>query len=191
MNSEDDQGGFLRQQYWIKPLSFALIAVGTLSRLAPLTDPHGRLLRQFMTEDGYLMQTVARNFALGHGLSVSDGTVQTNGVQPLATFLFAVFHYLAGGDKIGGIAGVMVFSVLVSLAATAFLYALARKLLGGHPDGQPLAMLVACLWFASPTIVKHSMNGLETGLYFLLSLATLNFCLQNSLRTIQNSIFDR
>jgi hypothetical protein len=35
-------------------------------------------------------------------------------------------------------------------------------------------MLVAGLWFASPTIVKHSMNGLETGLYFLASLATLN-----------------
>ena len=35
-------------------------------------------------------------------------------------------------------------------------------------------MLVAGLWFASPTIVNHSMNGLETGLYFLVSLATLN-----------------
>jgi len=170
----ENQEGFLRQQKWIKPLSVVLIAVGTLSRLAPLTDPHGRLLRQFMTEDGYLMQTVARNLALGHGLSVSEGTIATNGVQPLATFLFAFFHYLVGGDKAGGIAGVTVFSALVSLAAAAFFYVLARKLLKGHPDGQPLAVLVGSLWFASPTIVRHSMNGLETGLYFLVSLATLN-----------------
>ncbi len=173
-DSQEGQEGFLRRQKWIRPLSAGLIAVGTLSRLAPLTEPHGRLLRQFMTEDGYLMQTVARNLALGHGLSVSDGTIATNGVQPLATFLFSFFYYLSGGDKSGGIAGVMVFSALVSFAAAAFLYALVRKLLKKHPDGQALAMLVAGLWFASPTIVKHSMNGLETGLYFLVTLATLN-----------------
>ena len=62
----------------------------------------------------------------------------------------------------------------MSSAAAAFLYAMARRLLKGHPDGHPLAMIVASLWFASPTIVSHSMNGLETGLYFLVSLATLN-----------------
>ena len=105
-----DKVGFLNRQRWVRPSCAVLIAVGTLSRLAPLTSPHGRLLRQFMTEDGYLMQTVARNLALGHGLSVSDGTIATNGVQPLATFLFAFFHYLAAGDKVGGIAGVTVFS---------------------------------------------------------------------------------
>ena len=116
-----------------------------------------------MTEDGYLMQTIARNIALGHGLSVSDGTIQTNGTQPLAAFIFAFFHYLAGGDKIAGIAGVTVFSAPVSLAAAWFLYSLAKKVLKGHPDGQPLAFLVAGFWFVSPTIVKHSMNGLETG----------------------------
>jgi hypothetical protein len=151
-----------------------LIVVGTLSRLAALTEPHGRMLRQFMSEDGYLMQTVARNFALGHGLSISNGTVETNGVQPLATLLYSFFYFLSGGNKIGGIAGVELFSTLVSLAAAATLYALTRKWLKGHPDGQALALLVAGLWFASPLIVKHSMNGLETGLYFFISIATLN-----------------
>jgi hypothetical protein len=172
-SSSADDEKIIQGQWWIRPTAAVLIAIGTLSRLAALGPPHGRLLRQFMSEDGYLMQTVARNFALGHGLSVSDGTVATNGVQPLATFLFAIFHYLARGDKTAGIAGVMLFSVLVSLAAAFFLYLLAKKLLERHRDGSLLAMLAAALWFASPTIVKHSMNGLETGVYFLASIATV------------------
>jgi len=170
----EPQEGFLCRQRWVSPLTAALMVVGLVSRLLPLTEPHGRLLRQFMTEDGYLMQGIARNIALGHGLTVSDGTIQTNGTQPLAAFLFAALHYLAGADKILGIAYVEAFSAVVSLAAAWFFYALARKLLRGHPDGRPLAMLVASLWFASPLIVKHSMNGLETGLYLLVSLATLD-----------------
>ena len=115
-----DQREFFGQQKRIRPPYLGVIAVGMLSRLAPLTDPHRRLLQQFITEGGYLMQTIARNLALGHGLSVSDGTIQTNGTQPLATFLFAFFYYLARGDKIGGIAGVMVFSALVILPRLGF-----------------------------------------------------------------------
>jgi hypothetical protein len=173
MDAQDHQNEPLREQRWVKPFSITLLLVGTLSRLAPFTDPNGRMLRQFMTEDGYLMQTIARNFALGHGLSVSDGTIATNGTQPLPAFIFAFFHYLANGNKIGGIAGIAAFSVLVSLASAGLLYSLMKNLLRGQPDGQPLALLIASLWFVSPTIVKHSMNGLETGLYFLTSLAML------------------
>ena len=172
--SRDESKGFLSEQRWVGPLSAILIAVGTLSRLAPLTEPHGRLLRQFMSEDGYLMQIVARNLGAGLGMSVSDGTVQTNGVQPLATFVFSFFYFLSGGDKIGGIAIVTLFSVFVSLAAAYLLYILVRKVLKDFPDERALALLVTALWFASPLIVKHSMNGLETGLYFLITLATLN-----------------
>ncbi len=113
---------------------------------------------------------------LGHraGLSISDGTVQTNGVQPLATYVFSLPYWLSGGDKIAGIAEVELLSVIVSIAAAWFLYLLARKVLRDSPDARPLATLVAALWFASPAIVKHSMNGLETGIYLFVSLATLN-----------------
>ena len=102
---------------WGAPLSIFFIAIGLLSRLAPLTEPHGRLLRQFLAEDGYLMQTISRNIALGHGLSVSDGTIQTNGTQPLATFVFSFFYLVAHGDKIDGIFGAELFSVFISLGS--------------------------------------------------------------------------
>jgi hypothetical protein len=173
MSSPGDKA-VLEHHRWLGLLAAGLVVVGTLSRLAPLADPGGRLLRQFMTEDGYLMQTVARNMAIGLGMSVSEGTIATNGVQPLATFVFSVLHLLSGGDKIGGIAGVTLFSALVSLVAAGLLYSLARKLLSGLADGRALALLVSALWFSSPAIVRHSMNGLETGLYFAIVLATLN-----------------
>jgi hypothetical protein len=173
-NSPKSVAVSLLQRTWLKPLCVGLITIGIASRVAPLFDPHGRLLQQFVSEDGYYMQTVARNLALGHGLAVSDGTVQTNGVQPLATFLFALCHYLAGGDKIGGIAGVTILSLFVSVAATWVFYKLLQKLLANHPDGPALSILTASFWFASPTIVQHSMNGLETGLYLLVSLSTLS-----------------
>src|SRR5262249_10342240 len=67
-----------------------MVAVGLVSRVVPLLNSGGRLLRQFPSEDGYLMLTIARNIALGHGMSVANGTIPTNGTQPLATLLWAL-----------------------------------------------------------------------------------------------------
>ena len=57
----------------------ALLAIGFISRVLPLLDQDGRVIRQFPTEDGYLMLTIARNMALGHGMSTAGGTIPTNG----------------------------------------------------------------------------------------------------------------
>jgi hypothetical protein len=165
---------FLAAEVWLKPLAAALIGIGTVSRLAPLTEPHGRLLKQFMSEDGYLMQTIAHNLGIGLGLTVADGTIQTNGFQPLGVFICSLIYFLVGGDKISGIAGVALFSILVSLVSSRLIYVLLVRVLKGHPEGQVLSLLVATLWFASAVTVKHSMNGLETGLYLLVSIATVS-----------------
>ena len=86
----------------ILAVSLLVVLVGTAARVAPLFDQGGRLFRQFPSEDGYLMLTMARNMALGHGLSVSNGTVATNGTQPAVTALGAVLFVLADGDKRAG-----------------------------------------------------------------------------------------
>ena len=46
-----------------------LLVTGVAARLSPLMDVPGRLFWQFVSEDGYLMQTIARNMALGLGMS--------------------------------------------------------------------------------------------------------------------------
>ncbi len=46
------------------------------------------------------MLTVAQNLAMGHGFTIADGTIRTNGVQPLVTFVWAGVHWLTGGDRL-------------------------------------------------------------------------------------------
>lgn len=162
----------------LKPINWIailLIIIGIASRLSPLFDVEHRIFWQLMTEDGYLMQTIARNMAIGLGMSTAEGTLPTNGVQPLATIIFAALHYIADGSKQLGIIYVTVFSTLVALSATWLLRGLNLVLFKSWHISSNIAFLSAALWFASPLIIKHSMNGLETGLYYLAIIATL-FC---------------
>jgi hypothetical protein len=174
--------GEARQRSQGTILIWVLVLIGLLARLSPLLDYHGRLSWQFMTEDGYLMQTVARNIAIGLGMSTAQGTIPTNGVQPLATLLFAAMHYLAGGDKLLGTALVTVCSTVVAAVAALFLYRAAARVFAPIGNGRELALLAAALWLAAPRILEHSMNGLETGLYYLAIAATLDYYLGLSAR---------
>lgn len=161
----------------LKVLVGLLLLIGILSRISPLFDIQGRLFWQHMTEDGYLMQTIARNMAIGLGMTTAEGSIATNGVQPLATFLFAGLHYIAGGSKVGGIALVTMFSALVAAATLYTSYLLGLKIFSGLRHGRVLALVAAALWFVAPRITAHTMNGLETGLYYLAITATWNYYL--------------
>lgn len=152
----------------------ALVAAGLAARLSPLLDVPGRLFWQFVTEDGYLMQTIARNIALGLGMSTAEGSIPTNGVQPLATLLFAALHALAGGSRAGGIALVTVASTAIAAAAAWFGWRVGARVFAGLRHGRELAALLAALWFVAPHTVANSMNGLETGLYYLAIAFTLD-----------------
>lgn len=151
--------------------SALLVGLGVVSRLAPLADAGGRLLRQFPSEDGYLMLTMARNIALGHGMSIAGGTIPTNGTQPLATYLYAAGFWVVGGDREAGVAVAHVIQLVVGAAAAFLLYRLGRRVFGATPVGDGLAAFTAALWFAAPLTLRHSMNHLETGLYALCVVA--------------------
>ncbi|MEM6973143.1 MAG: hypothetical protein AAF577_10090 [Pseudomonadota bacterium] len=162
------------------PLSlcvFGLLAAGTLFRVLPVFGGAPMLAEFFVTEDGYLMLTVARNMALGLGMTVSDGTIPTNGVQPLATFLFAGAHVVAAGDKMESLIGVHLISAAAALGGAFAVRSFAARVLAPH-DPDPLwPWLAAGLWYVGPLLVLHSMNGLETGIYTLALLITLlQFC---------------
>ena len=152
---------------WVRACVWLLLATGLAARLSPLLDVQGRLYWMFLSEDGYLMQTIARNMALGLGMSTAHGTIPTNGVQPLATFLYAGLHALAGGSKLLAIGYVTVFATAVSAAAAWGLWRLGQSVLRDLPYARDIALLAAVSWFASPAIIAHSMNGLETAVYYL------------------------
>lgn len=148
----------------------ALLVLGVGYRVAPLLDHGDRMLWQWPTEDGYLMMTIARNLALGRGMTIADGAIATNGTQPLTTFVWAALFGAVGGDKRAGVLLVQVWQILASLGAAALIHAIGAMVLRERPWGRSAAALAAGAWFASPVVMDRTMNGLETGTYLLLLL---------------------
>ncbi|MDM8565205.1 hypothetical protein QUF74_06075 [Candidatus Halobeggiatoa sp. HSG11] len=144
-------------------LIIILMLIGGLARLIPLSSQE-RMINS-VSEDGYLMLTIARNMALGHGMSVSDGTIPTNGTQPLTTGLWAVGYWLVDGDKMQGIVFAILMQFIMATLAAIFIWQGGKRLLHNSPNAETIAMLAAATWYASPILVGHTMNGLETGLY--------------------------
>lgn len=166
----------------LRGFPLVLMAIGVATRVAPLFDLHGRNLRQFPTEDGYLMLTIARNLALGRGMSIADGTIPTNGTQPLMSFLYAAGFWLVGGDKAWGVWLAQVMQISIALATAFAAWHFGRRLLAGQPDADGTAALAAALWFASPLAIGNTQNCLETGLYTLALLGLATFLLRLSAR---------
>ena len=155
------------------PVVVVLLVVGTLYRLLPVFLGQPALAEMFLTEDGYLMLTVARSIALGEGMTVAAGTIPTNGVQPLATYLFAVPYMVTGGDKVSSLVGVHLIATGVALLGAIAMKRFAAQVLAPQDDDERWSWLAAALWFTGPLLVLHTMNGLETGLYTLVILVTL------------------
>jgi len=170
---------------WIRRIGLALLAIGGISRILPLFDQAGRLFRQFPTEDGYLMLTIARNIALGNGPSISDGTILTNGTQPLVTLLWAACFWLADGDRYWGVWLMSVCEIAIAFVAAYALVRLTARVLDPWPHRDSLGIFAAGLWFGSPIVVSHSMNALETGLYLLCVIIVAMMILEMSRRSTQ------
>ncbi|HEY9019765.1 MAG TPA: hypothetical protein VIN17_03835 [Paracoccaceae bacterium] len=162
----------MSQSFLIR-LVLILLVLGTLYRILPVFTGQPHLSELFMTEDGYLMLTVARNIAIGLGMSVSEGTIGTNGVQPLATYIFTLPYLMTGGDKVSSLIGIHLISAAVALAGALVLRWLAARALERQDSNPAWPWLVAGLWFTGPLLLRHTMNGLETGLYTFATLLAL------------------
>lgn len=163
-------------------IAASLLLVGFVARVLPFADRGGRLLRQFPTEDGYLMLVIARNIALGRGMSTADGTMPTNGTQPLVTFLWSVCSLAVGNSKAPTVAVILVVQLLLATATAYVIHRLARRILPDTDSARDSAMLAASGWYACSTIVSHTMNCLESGLYVLI-VATIFLVLLGSAAT--------
>ena len=150
----------------------AALAFGLGYRMIPLFGSERTLASFFLTEDGYLMLTVSRNMAIGNGITVSEGTIWTNGFQPLATFLFTLPYLFTGGDKTTSLVGVTLIQIAISVAAAFAIHSFARRVLAPQTNTPAWPLLVTALWFIGPLLLAHSMNGLETGLVTLVVLVT-------------------
>ena len=150
-----------------------LLIFGTLYRLWPIAVGMPSLANFFITEDGYLMLTVARNMAIGNGMSVSDGTIATNGVQPLIAFVFAGAYWLTDGAKEVSLILIHLLHAGIALITALTIRTFAARMLAPRFTEPHWPWMVALLWFLGPLLLRHSMNGLETSLITLVALSTL------------------
>ena len=140
------------------------------------------MLRQWPTEDGYLMLTIARNMALGNGMSTADGELPTNGTQPLATTIWSAVFAAVDADKETGVFIVLCIELMLSLLAAYLLFRIARNVFREIEVDPQWAWLVAGLWYASGNTIHHSMNTLESGLYVTLVMLFVLICQNNLAR---------
>lgn len=173
-----------------KPIRIAftlMIILGVVARAMPMMNVDDRLFKQWVTEDGYLMLTMARNIGIGNGMSIADGQIATNGTQPLVTFIFAGAYWLFQGNKTLGIYFAHVFELIISLATCIELFYFSRDLLADDRKkdatdstarmrdylGEYVPFVAAGYWFISPVYIGHTMNHLETGTYCLMILVSV------------------
>lgn len=158
---------------YLNPVFWTLLLAGTLYRLWPIASGMPDLWTVFLTEDGYLLLTVARNIGIGNGMTVSDGLIASNGVQPLITFLFTLPYWITEGDKVISLIWVQIFQALIAVGGALAVRMLAARLLAPRDISPVWPAAVALLWFLGPVLLRHSMNGLETGLATVLIVTTL------------------
>ena len=141
----------------------ASLTVGILIHVALIARPSELLADRPFRDDGFYGLTVSRNLALGKGLSVSDGEIPTNGIQPVFVFLCSLL-YLVTPDRLEALRLVHGLHLVIHLLGAVSIFSLVRSLTGGRRA----AWIAAALWTCSYNILKESSNALETGLYLLM-----------------------
>ncbi|MFO7627132.1 MAG: hypothetical protein R6V62_07735 [Candidatus Fermentibacteraceae bacterium] len=141
----------------------ASFAVGMLIHVALMVRPSEMLADRPFRDDGFYGLTVSRNLALGKGLSVSDGEIATNGIQPVFVYLCSLL-YLVTPDRYEALRLVHGLHLIVHLLGAVSVFSLVRSLTGGRRA----AWIAAALWACSYNVMKESSNALETGLYLLM-----------------------
>ncbi|MCP4590877.1 MAG: hypothetical protein GY842_09035 [bacterium] len=156
---------------WGRWIPLVLLGIGLALRLGIAWQDHRFLLSEYVwSDDAYLSLSVARNLALGNGMT-SDGTQVTNGFQPLYVFLLVPVFALVSADNL--VLPIHLAGTILALAGTAaagIYYLLARRLFS-----RSAALCVLFFFAVSHYFVVTDVNGLETALYGLTLAATLYY----------------
>src|SRR5262249_40404689 len=115
-------------------------------------------------EDGFYSLSVARNIALGRGVTV-DGVAPTNGFQPLFTFLTVPAFLAAAADRYEAVRLVLALHWVFYVGTAAVLGLVAARLSAdrGPAPKTAISSAPAFLYLANPLVFQAHFNGLETG----------------------------
>ncbi len=156
----------LRRPVVLLPLAITLAAALWMN-----VAPGDQLARTLPTEDAYYVLAVARQAAIGGGIT-ADGEIATNGFQPLWAAINVPLYAAAGGDRIAGLRLSQLLSTLLWLGFVALLALQARALARRHGgNGAIAAAAVLIAVGGSLSVFRLFHNGLETGLALVLLTA--------------------
>ena len=136
-----------------------------------------------LTEDGYLSLSVARNIAIGKGIS-ADGRELTNGFQPLWVFITAPWFSLFSGDRWGGVLGALATTSILMLLMAIFLGQIGKRVFASDS----LSITLPLLGLTSHQLLIQYFNGLETGLLVTTYLAIALFYALYGLSTFPRAL---
>ncbi|NJN67316.1 MAG: hypothetical protein HC884_11695 [Chloroflexaceae bacterium] len=181
--SPTDPRGWWQRWRWL--LVVAVVAVvAVVPALLLILRPTPLVPDAPLMEDGYYSYTVARNIALGKGITITDG-MWTNGFQPLFTFGSVLLFLVAGSDRYLAVRLMLVLHWLLYLATAYFLGRIASDSLPlgdqhrSHENQPwwkiPAFWLTAFLYLSSVFPFLQHFNGLETGCLLLLYSATWRY----------------
>jgi hypothetical protein len=149
-------------------VAWIVIGVVLVATLTLAFRPDDVLPERPLTEDAYYAFAVARNLALGRGVTI-DGVHATNGFQPLFTLLCVPAYWLTGGGLVASLRVVLLVSWAIFAAAVWAAGDVARRLVA--PERAAAARAFASLAYAGGAYLYFQhFDGLETGLELLLGL---------------------
>ncbi len=117
------------------------------------------LITKTVSDDSFYYFQIARNAAAGNGVSF-DGVEPANGFHPLWFLLLVPVYLLFGGDLTAPLHAALALEGLLDVGAGLFIYALVRSLTRNRFAG----IVGAAAYLLNPSVIMHSVNGLETGL---------------------------
>jgi len=161
----------MASRWFVGLLVVLTIMISTIYLATAFTAANGRAVAPL--DDAYITFQYARQMARGYPYQYNDGDPPTTGMtSPLFGVILAGFYLLGfTGERLVGLALGM---GVVWLGATGwFTYRLAQRLLGDRRDPDGWAMAAATFVLLSGPIEWGCFNGMETGLFTVVTLAAL------------------
>lgn len=155
----------------MRRISFIFLILGLGIRLWIAWRPLAIIDNLLFPDDTYISLAIARNIALGHGMTF-DRLGVTNGFQPLYVFLLVPLFQAIPNDLSLPIHIALSIQAILS---TGTAYLLAR--LVSHIVNRLAGFFALTLWLFAPAAIHQGINGLETGvaLFFVALAFALHF----------------
>lgn len=153
-----------------------IIVVGMGIRLRGIITTHQeRAINRPLEDDSYFYFSLGRHIASGDGAMIDDRH-PTTGFQPLWGGLVTGVFLLIRQDSLA-ISMVQLLGAIIGAVGCVLVYDLTRRI----SKSQWGALALAALWYWSPQSVRVQLNGMETGIATVSTIALLYITYRASL----------